>query len=179
MRRVYHISAFVFGAILATLSYFQGKMSLFELVFAFLLLIGIIIMADIDIRTYEIPNSVLLYFLALGAVRILSDFSGLRRYLLGFFVMGLLLLLIAVVSGGKLGGGDVKLMAIAGLILGIFNVMVALALGSMVGSVIGVGLIASGKIKRRDYLPFGPFLAVGIYLAFLYGDAIWRWFLTR
>ena len=96
--------------------------------------------------------------------------------MLAFFLMGGLLLGIAVVTGGQLGGGDIKLMALAGLSLGVRDIFLALAIGSILGSAIGLGLMAAGRIRRDTPLPFGVFLGAGIFLAYLYGESLWRWY---
>lgn len=147
------------------------------ILYGVLLLIGIIILSDIDIRTKEIPNPVLLYFLGMAILRMVFDFRGVINHVAGFLIMGGLLLAIAVLTGGKLGGGDIKLMALAGLCLGLRDVFLALAIGSMVGSVVGLSLIMSKVIKKEDAIPFGPFLGIGIYLAYLYGQDIWNWYM--
>lgn len=177
MRKIYCFAALGVGILLLLRQYVTKSLSVGGLIYGLLLLIGIIIMSDIDIRKYEIPNKILLYFLVLGMLRIASDLAHLPGYLIAFLLMGGLLLAIAVLSGGKLGGGDIKLMAVAGLCLGLRDVFLALAVASLVGTLIGLLLIALKKIKKEDYLPFGPFLGAGIYLAYLYGHQLWNWYL--
>ncbi len=59
------------------------------------------------------------------------------------------------------GGGDVKLLAGIGAWTGATGVFDALMIGSTLGSVYGVGLMLSGRAKKSDPIPFGPFLAAG------------------
>lgn len=144
-----------------------------QIIYGILLLVGVLVMAEIDIRTRQIPHSIQLYFLVLGFGRVIYDWSNVGNYLLAGFLMGALLLLIAVLSRGRLGGGDIKLMALAGLCLGLRDVFLALAIASVFASVIGLSLIAVGKIGSKTPIPFGPFLGAGIYLAYLFGKWIW------
>ncbi len=178
MKRVYFSLALLTGGMLLIFEFLQGALgaSRMELLFGVLLLLGIVTMAGIDIQKYEIPNFVQLYFLILGILRALLERQHIGDRVLAFFLMGGLLLAIAMLSGGMLGGGDIKLMALAGLSLGTRNVFLALALGSIVGSIVGIGLILAGKIKRDTPLPFGAFLGAGIFLAYLYGDRLWQWY---
>ncbi len=66
-----------------------------------------------------------------------------------------------------MGGGDVKLMGAAGFWLGFANTVLALMLGFLLGSIIGVALIALKIKTRKDYIPFGPYLCIGILVSLL------------
>lgn len=177
MRKYAILIGFGLGMGLLFLKAMSKDISQIGILYGVLLLIGIVVLSDIDIRKQEIPNPVLLYFLAMAIFRMLFDFRGVINHAAGFLIMGGLLLAIAVFTGGKLGGGDIKLMALAGLCLGLRDVFIALAIGSMVGSVVGLGLLLSKVIKKEDAIPFGPFLGIGIYLAYLYGQDIWNWYI--
>jgi leader peptidase (prepilin peptidase)/N-methyltransferase len=49
-------------------------------------------------------------------------------------------------------------------------------LAFLLGALIGVGLIAAGLKGRKDFVPFGPFLALGTFLTILWGEPILRWY---
>ena len=68
-----------------------------------------------------------------------------------------------------MGLGDVKFMAMAGLLLGPSGALMALAVGMVVGSLIGIAIWA---ITRSREIPFGPYLALGVLALLLYGDVI-------
>ena len=78
-------------------------------------------------------------------------------------------------TGGKgIGGGDIKLMASAGLLLGWQKIILALFIGSVAGSLIHVTLM---ELKGKErILAFGPYLAMGIFAAMLYGEKIIWWY---
>ncbi len=76
-----------------------------------------------------------------------------------------------------MGFGDVKLMAYLGGFLGWQNSIVCLFLAFLIGSIVGVTLKYSGKIGKYGHIPFGPYLALGAYLALLFGPDIIRWYL--
>lgn len=92
--------------------------------------------------------------------------------LLGIVVGGGILYLVAVVSRGGMGGGDIKLTAMIGALLGWREVLLTIFLGTLSGSVIALLLLASGKKGRKDPIPFGPFLALGGVLALFWGKEI-------
>ena len=75
-----------------------------------------------------------------------------------------------------MGGGDIKLMAAAGLFLGWKGVLVAMIVGSLIGAIVSLTLIAMKKKKRKDLIPFGPFLCLGILIAAVIGPDIIQWY---
>ena len=90
--------------------------------------------------------------------------------LAGTLVGGGILYLVAVLSRGGMGGGDIKLTAMVGALLGWRGALLTIFLGTLTGSVIALFLLASGKKGRKDPMPFGPFLALGAILALYWGD---------
>jgi leader peptidase (prepilin peptidase)/N-methyltransferase len=78
----------------------------------------------------------------------------------------------AVLRKDGMGGGDVKLMAMAGLYLGWKFALVALLLAVVAGGIAGVALLVTSRMKRGDYFPFGPFLAGGAFASMLFGGNI-------
>jgi leader peptidase (prepilin peptidase)/N-methyltransferase len=74
--------------------------------------------------------------------------------------------------------GDVKMLAMIGAFLGWQQMIVTLILSSVAGSVVGIGLLASGRGGLKYALPFGTFLALGALAASLVGDPLWRWYVS-
>ena len=136
----------------------------------------LIVISMIDFRTYEIPFGCNLVILALGAVRLILDLPHWYSYVIGFFtVSGIFMIIYWITRGNGIGGGDIKLMAAAGLLLGWKEILLALVIGSVAGSVIHLILM---KVQKKDrVLAFGPYLALGIFFAMLYGNAIITWYL--
>lgn len=136
----------------------------------------LIVIAIIDMRTLEIPIGCNVLIGILGMIRLFLDLTHWYDYVLGFFaVSGLFWLIFFVTKGNGMGGGDVKLMAAAGLFLGWKGIILALMIASIAGSIIHISLMLFCK-KGRE-LAFGPYLAVGIFMAMLYGEKIIAWYL--
>lgn len=136
----------------------------------------LVVIAVIDWRIYEIPPMLNIMLGSLGVIRIIFDFSHLLDYLIGFCVVsGFLLLLFIVTHGRGIGGGDVKLMAAAGLFIGWKNIILALILGCILGSIIHIVLMMTCGKDR--VLAFGPYLSAGIVIAMLYGDQLIGWYI--
>lgn len=85
--------------------------------------------------------------------------------------------LVAATKGRAMGGGDVKLAFAMGLMLGLQGTAVAMLLAFNVAALVGIGLLATRKRRRRDQIPFGPYLVGGTIVAFLYGREIVAWYL--
>jgi len=84
-------------------------------------------------------------------------------------------LLIAIVSRGGMGWGDVKLAALIGLATGFPLVFVAIIMGAILGGIVAVALMIAKKRKRREAIPFGPFLALAAMVTLLWGSSILSW----
>lgn len=145
---------------------------LYSLVFSILVVISVI-----DWRTYEIPPALNIAIGVLGIIRVIYDFDNLLEYLIGFCVIsGFLLILFLLTKGRGIGGGDIKLMAAAGLFLGWKNIILAFVIGTVLGAVIHVILM---KFKGKErVLAFGPYLSAGIFIAMLFGNPIITWYLS-
>jgi leader peptidase (prepilin peptidase)/N-methyltransferase len=78
-----------------------------------------------------------------------------------------LFLLIAVLSRGGMGGGDIKLIAMIGAFLGWQAVLVTIFMAAMLSAVVGLSLILLKQKGRKDPIPFAPFLALGAFVAML------------
>ena len=131
--------------------------------------------AVIDWRTYEIPVGLNIAILALGVAGTIADYHNVWYHLIGMVsVSGFLLLLYIVTRGRGIGGGDIKLMGAAGLLLGWKHIIFALVIGCIIGSVIHIILM---KVKGRDrVLAFGPYLAVGLFAVMLWGSQMISWY---
>lgn len=128
----------------------------------------LLVAAVVDGRTLEIPNGLNLAILLLGAVQLAADVWHWPDYLIGSVCVSLPLLLLHLASGGAMIGlGDVKLLAAAGLLLGWRRILLALALGSIIGTAVHLARMCRGAGRR---LAFGPYLAAGIWLSALLGD---------
>lgn len=138
---------------------------------------ALLTLSIVDLRIYEIPIRVNGFILLLGMVRIVTDLSHWYTYVIGFFAVSLFLYLIVLVTKGRgMGGGDVKLMAVAGVVVGWKLVWVGFLVGCVLGSVIHVIRMRVEK-DRNPMLAFGPYLSLGLFLAALYGNELLGWYL--
>lgn len=140
-----------------------------------LLFSALVTLSVIDFRTYEIPFGINLFILTLGLIRVATDYHNFLDYLIGFLsVSGFLYLLFLLTKGRGIGGGDIKLMAVSGLLIGWKCNVLALALGCIIGSIIH---IIRMRVSKEDHvLALGPYLSVGIMIAALWGCNLIEWY---
>ena len=138
-------------------------------------------MCSSDLDTFLLPNRIV-YPLTVAVVALLAaasiagdDVGHLARALVGGAAAFTVFLVLHLVSPRGMGFGDVKLAFVLGVALGWVSaatVFLGLFLAFLLGSVIGILLIATGRRGRRDHVPFGPFLALGTVLALLLGEPL-------
>jgi leader peptidase (prepilin peptidase)/N-methyltransferase len=87
-----------------------------------------------------------------------------------------LFFLIVIVSRGGMGWGDVKLAALIGLVTGFPLVFIALLIGVVLGGVAAALLLVFKVKKRKEAIPFGPFLAIATIVTLLWGNGILDWY---
>ena len=138
---------------------------------------ALLALSIIDWRTFEIPIGFNIFIGILGAVRVITDLGHWYDYVIGFFAVSLFLLILYIATKGRgIGGGDIKLMAAAGLLLGWKLIILSLGLGCLLGSVIHLILM---KVQNKDrVLAFGPYLSLGIFISMLYGEQIIDWYIN-
>ncbi len=104
---------------------------------------------------------------------------SLTSMLIGLLVAGGFFGLQFVISKGRwLGGGDVRMGVMMGVWLGWPIILAALFLAYVLGAVAGLSLIVSGKKELTSTIPFGTFLAMGTFVAILWGNRIINWYLN-
>lgn len=143
-----------------------------------LLFSALLVLSVIDFRTYEIPVGINLFILALGLVHLIIDWSDWTEYLIGLVAVSAVLAVLYYVTKGKaIGGGDVKLMAVCGLLLGWKQIILAFLLGCVLGSVIHV--IRMRVAGESRVLAMGPYLSMGVLIAVLWGEQMLAWYLGQ
>ena len=108
-------------------------------------------------------------------------YPGIAGYALSSIVAGIagfiIFLLIVIISRGGMGFGDVKMAGLIGLVTGWPQVFLAILIGILLGGLVALVLLIL-KIKgRKQAIPFGPFLAIGMIATLLYGQVILNWYL--
>lgn len=173
---IYPITELFTGIMFAySYSYFGLQV---ELVVALMLVSLSAVVFVTDIKYMLIPNRVLLSFLPLFIL--VQFFLPLENWwspILGCLTGLVLLFFIIVISKGGMGGGDMKLFGVLGLVLGVKKILLAFLLSTIFGAVIVGLLFVLNLAKRKNPFPFGPFIVIGSLVSYFFGDAIIYWYI--
>ena len=130
----------------------------------------------IDAETQTIPDRLNLALAVCGAVSVLLSPADWLPHIIGALCVSVPMFLLCLVIDGAFGGGDIKLMAAAGLFLGWQNTLLAMFFGIVFGGMYGIYLLAAKKAGKKDHFAFGPFLCAGIVIAMLFGGPVLEWY---
>lgn len=136
-----------------------------------------IVIAFIDWDHHLIFDNVLIWLAGFGvAINLFIGKIGLLEMLLAGLFGGGVFLLLALISKGGFGGGDVKFMAALGIWLGLKYTLLAFFLTFLLGG-LGAAVLLALKIKgRKDNIAYGPYMALAAFLTLLYGNDIIAWY---
>jgi leader peptidase (prepilin peptidase)/N-methyltransferase len=132
----------------------------------------LIVVFLIDLRYKIIPDSIIIFGLLYTTIISIMfiDINFLNKLFGLAFGFGLFLL-IAIITNA-MGGGDIKLMGFLGLNFGLTGIIFVTVASFVIGAVVSVGLLVSKIATRKDYIPFGPFIAVAAAIYIFWGKEI-------
>ncbi len=152
-------------------------LDIWQMVGWFVLTAWLVIIFVYDLKYYLILDIVVIPAIILAFI---------FNYVLGFEVLNLLLaglvgggffLAQFLVSKGKwIGGGDIRLGFLMGILLGWPHILTALFVAYILGSLISIVLLFGNKKHLTDKIPFGTFLSVATFVTMLYGDWLVAWY---
>ncbi|MEQ8175496.1 MAG: prepilin peptidase [Syntrophomonadaceae bacterium] len=129
-----------------------------------------------DLQTGLIPDRLTYPAILIGLA--LAWFTiGLKTALLGSLGFAVFFFAVAVASKGGMGGGDIKLAGAIGAFLGWQGALVTFVLASVLGGLAAGCLLACGKVDRKAAIRFGPYLALGAFMALIWGKQIIAFYL--
>ncbi|QEK12130.1 prepilin peptidase [Crassaminicella thermophila] len=136
----------------------------------------LIVISLIDFYHQIIPDGLIMFGLIvtflLKIPLLVKDFTLIYNYLIGLLLGGGFFLLLAIITNGAMGGGDIKLMGLLGLWLGWKWILLIMFLSFFLGSIISILLMISKKKGRKDMIPFAPFIGLAVLMTVCYGNDI-------
>ena len=141
-------------------------------------LVLLVACASADINKGIVPDLIIIWIAVLAVINYIFNVSysleNLLSHLIGAVCIFVPMLLVALFLKGAFGGGDIKLMAAAGLFLGWKLTLAGAAVGLSLAGIYGICLVIFKKAKFKSKIRVAPFLAFGLSLATLFGDLILR-----
>lgn len=173
-----HSALALSGGLLASLSFQYFGYSI-ELLVALSLIVMLLAIFTTDILVMIIPNRVLIVFLPIVmALRLLSPLDPWWDMLVGGAVGYLLIMLIIIVSKGGMGGGDMKLFGVLGLVFGLKETLLTFFLACLIGAVVGILMQIMGRTKRGQAIPFGPYIVLAAFLVYFLGEPMLDFYIS-
>ena len=160
-------------------TYWAGIESLWKLPYYLFLTFIFVAISFYDILYQEIPDQLSLPTIVLaGLADVFGHLIAPSSLIIGFAIPVVFFGAMFFGSRGRwIGGGDIRIGAIMGLVLGYPKVLVALFLAYCIGSLFSVVGLITKRIRLKSAIPFGPFLFLGTYIAMIWGDKILNWYL--
>jgi len=174
----YPIIELITGAVFASLyieygiGFNFGKYALFS---CFLIVIGMI-----DFDTTDVYLKTTLPGIICGIILMIVGLTlglGVSTYIFGALLGGGLISLIILLTGG-MGWGDAEICLLCGIFLGLKLTAVMLFIAFVLGGLIGVLLIVTKKKSRKDYIPFGPYIAIAAIGVMYFGEKLANWYIS-
>ncbi len=170
------------GGVLFAMCFYHAGWSL-TLIELLLFSFGLLVVSFIDFDHYILPDVFTLSGIVLGLLGSLinpdrSFMSALGGVLMGGgFLWAIAAIYFAIRKEEGMGGGDIKLLAWIGAVLGWASVPFVILVASLVGSVVGIlfGLFKGSGIKTA--IPFGPYLSLAALIYIFFGQELGHWYL--
>ena len=166
--------------LLFLLLFYQKGMSLelFKLTFFTIMMV---LIGYVDFKTtfvYRLTTFITfvggLIFILLESIQLKAwPIDSIAGCLIGFSVIGLIILLTR-----GMGEGDVEIASLCGLFLGTVGSILTLFFGIILGGIAGTILLARQKKGLKDEMAFGPYLVAGAFIAMLWGNELFQWYLS-
>lgn len=171
------------------LSYFVWPVSFdgpgtFRFVLWLIFVISFVALAVYDLRWSLLPDRIVIPMTGLAVLQVIvlavwqHDLALLWQPALGAFVIfGLFWSLLQVSNGAWIGGGDVKLSIVLGLLVGtpLYAFMV-IFFASLLGTLASIPLLLRGRKGFTVQIPFGPYLLLATFIVVLFGHVIANWY---
>lgn len=171
------------GSYLAWPMVFQGVW-LMQFVFWLVCLVGFVALAVYDLHWFELPDKIVFPLIALASVDVIvsaiwqRSFSALwEPAVAALIIFGLFWALYQASRGAWIGGGDVKLAIVLGLLVGTpLRACLVIFFASLIGTIVSLPMLAKGKKGLTAHIPFGPYLLLATAIVVVYGASIVSWY---
>ncbi len=164
-------------------SFFTGLPLLLAVTIATIIVATLWLLLLIDLKHFIIPDELIIILMLLAVVKILLGYKQIwlsaannlpLNIIVSLITAAFFLFLWFITNKEGMGLGDVKFIAPLSFLLGYPRNIVGVFLAFIIGGIWGIILLALGKKKFGQVLPFGPFLVIGAIIAIGWGQSLWQ-----
>ena len=142
------------------------------MIFSLILFLLFITISIIDLDMMIISDELILVCLLMALFStIILNITFFDRTL-GFFIISIPLILINCIVTNSFGGGDIKLISVCGFMIGWKFILVAMYIAILLAGIYSLYLMIFHKANKADHIAFGPYICIGVYIVYLFGDKI-------
>lgn len=167
----------IFGGLIGMFCFYQFGACL-QMVLVFMMIMILLAISMIDLDTMIIPDGLNVALLIISLALMYFNQQGIVESLLGMICVSMCMIVLNLMITDSFGGGDIKLMGAAGIGLGWKKSLLAALIAIILAGSYSVYLLIQKKVDKKSYLAFGPYLSIGIVIAFIYGQEIIHWYLS-
>ncbi|WP_099190666.1 prepilin peptidase [Tepidibacter mesophilus] len=169
----------ILNALIYLILYLKFSITILFIKYALLSSI-LVVISFIDYDYQIIPDEVIIFGIILSfIIHIGYNFKGnMWDGIAGLLIGGGLFLIIALVTNA-MGGGDIKLMGMLGFSLGYKYILLITLLSFIIGAIVSLILISLKIKSRKDFIPFGPFIAMAAFVTIYYGNEMINWYILK
>jgi len=158
---------------LIALSPLVSNFSIYNLpsaIFHFLIFLLLLLIFVFDLKYYSIPDQILIFAIFVSLLYRIFNFSSFQNLILSLLPSLFFLLLILISKEKWMGFGDFEISIFIGLFLGWPKILIALFFSVFLGALVGLILIFLKKKTLKSQIPFAPFLVLGTFFSFFFGQ---------
>lgn len=171
----YLIIEFV-GGVLGVLCFYHYGIDGMTLI-SFSLSMVLLAITMIDLDTMTIPNSLVICCVVIAILSIMFHNISMVDRVIGFFIISVPMYVMNLIIPDCFGGGDIKLIAVCGLLLGWVDLLVGMFIAVVIAGVYAGYLMITHKVDKKGHIAFGPYICFGVFVALLYGQDILNFYL--
>lgn len=166
------------GGLLAVLCFHHYLFS-WDTIVVFSIFMILLAITMIDFDTMMIPNGLIIALIVpFGIMTVLHPELSLMNRGIGILTISVPMYLLTLLIPDCFGGGDIKLIAVSGFLLGWKLVLLAFFISVLIGGGYAVYILLTKKMGKGSHIAFGPYLCIGIMVSLLYGNEIIAWYLS-
>jgi prepilin signal peptidase PulO-like enzyme (type II secretory pathway) len=150
-----------------------GWITWVRIIFAVLFITLLVFSFVFDYKYLILPDFSTIILIIIAFLGVVFDEKDLLPYLLSALGASAFLLTLNLITKDKgMGMGDVKFAIFMGLFLGFPNIIVAFYVAFVLGAIVGLFLMLFGRANKKSQIAFGPFLIIGLFVAWWWGELI-------